>query len=234
MGLGVPGQQLLGELDPLSPTGWRRHGLGVEGEEVSAGRQDVGVATAGRSRRSGGDESTVQGRHDRLDLVGGGVQARQEVGGDPGEGLDDVTPFGTELFSAQLGSQVVGPFGVEASTVVTGDDWGQQVDALPVSGLDDLASGEPVGQVSGDGDRLARLGADLVETRSPGIQHRLAQRRHLPVGLTGELGDVLHLGRGGVVLAGDELSEDVQTVGDLAILQLEQVVMDLVEQLGGV
>ena len=234
MGLGVPGEQLVGQLDPFQPSGWCRHGLGIQGEEIPTGRQDVGVTPAGCPRRSRRHESAVQSRHDRLDLVPGGVQTRHEVGDDPGEGLDDIPAFGAELFETHLDRQVSGFVGVEASAVVTGDDRGQQVDTLLVGSFHDPASGQAIRQVGGDGDRLASLRADLVEARPPGVQHRFPQGRHVAVGLTGQLGDVLHLGRGGVVLACDELSEHVQTVGDLAVLQLEQVVMDLVEQLDGV
>ena len=117
---------------------------------------------------------------------------------------------------------------------MTGDDRGQQVDALLVGSFHDPASGQALRQVGGDGDRLASLRTDLVEARPPGVQHRLPQGRYVAIGLTGQLGDVLYFGRGGVVLAGDELSEHVQTVGDLTVLQLEQMMVDPVEHLDGV
>ena len=109
----------------------------------------MGVATAGRSRRPGGHEPAVEGRHDGVDLVVGGVQPGHEVCEDPGEGFDDVPTFGTELLMTQLGRQIV-RFGVVGVPVAVADDnRGEQLHAATMSLGHELASGQTIGQVGG-------------------------------------------------------------------------------------
>ena len=174
VGIGIPSEELVGQFDPLTPSRRGGHRLGIQGEEVSAGGQDVGVATAGRSRRPRGHEPAVEGRHDGVDLVVGGVQPGHEVCEDPGEGFDDVPTFGTELLMTQLGRQIV-RFGVVGVPVAVADDnRGEQLHAATMSLGHKLASGQTVGQVGGDGHWLAGSSRDLVKAGPPGIQHGFA------------------------------------------------------------
>ena len=118
--------------------------------------------------------------------------------------------------------------------MVVGDNRGEQLHAAAVRLGHELPAGQAIGQVGDDGHRLTGFGTDLVEAGSPGIQHGFAQGRYRPVRLTGELGHVLHFGGERVVEVGDDPAQHVQTIGDLAVLQVEQMVVDPVEHLDGI